>query len=410
MNYIDLFAGCGGLSLGLHRAGWDGLFAIEKSPFAFETLKYNLIENLNHFNWPSWLEQRNYDINEVLNTKQKHLKNLRGTIDLIVGGPPCQGFSSAGPRMENDSRNDLIKSYIKFIREVQPKIIFFENVKGFTQKFIKNKTAGIQYSAYVEKGLRRNGKSFIGYEVLGRLVDFAEFGIPQNRKRFILIGVRKDIFKKGTTSPELFFSYIIKHKESFLKDKDLPQFPTLEEAISDLLASNGTTDCPDSKGFLSGYYAEPKTNFQKYLRRDFLEQSKIPNSHRLAWHSENTITLFQTLLNNVSAGKKIIGDDRIEFNIKKRSVYILDKNAPAPTLTSHPDDYIHYCEPRILTAREYARIQTFPDWFEFKRKYTTGGQLRKSEVPRYTQIGNAIPPLFGELAGLSLKQILCKHE
>ena len=78
----------------------------------------------------------------------------------------------------------------------------------------------------------------------------------------------------------------------------------------------------------------------------------------------------------------------------------------SPTLTTHPDDYVHYCEPRILTVREYARIQTFPDWFEFKGKYTTGGKLRKVEVPRYTQIGNAIPPLFGELAGMVIKEML----
>ena len=84
----------------------------------------------------------------------------------------------------------------------------------------------------------------------------------------------------------------------------------------------------------------------------------------------------------------------------------MDSKQISPTLTTHPDDYIHYSEPRILTVREYARIQTFPDWYEIKKKYTTGGQMRKVEVPRYTQIGNAIPPLFAELAGLALKEIL----
>ena len=81
-------------------------------------------------------------------------------------------------------------------------------------------------------------------------------------------------------------------------------------------------------------------------------------------------------------------------------------NLPSLVLTSHPDDYIHYSEPRILTVREYARIQSFPDWFEFKEKYTTGGKARKREVPRYTQAGNAIPPLFAEQAGLALKQLI----
>jgi DNA (cytosine-5)-methyltransferase 1 len=103
---------------------------------------------------------------------------------------------------------------------------------------------------------------------------------------------------------------------------------------------------------------------------------------------------------------KIGGEEREQFNIKKRGIFVLDPDKPAPTLTSHPDDYVHYCEPRILSVREYARIQTFPDWFEFKEKYTTGGKLRIVEVPRYTQVGNAIPPLFSEQAGLALKQIL----
>ncbi|MBK9567244.1 MAG: DNA cytosine methyltransferase [Saprospiraceae bacterium] len=132
-TYIDLFAGCGGLSLGLHQSGWKGLFAIEKSPFAFSTLKYNLIDTLNHFDWPDWLEKTQHDIDQVLARKNKELKKLRGKVDLVAGGPPCQGFSTAGRREESDHRNELISSYIKFIRLVQPKIIFFENVKGFTQ-------------------------------------------------------------------------------------------------------------------------------------------------------------------------------------------------------------------------------------------------------------------------------------
>lgn len=136
-KYIDLFAGCGGLSLGLHLSGWKGVFAIEKSPFAFETLKYNLIENRKHFDWPSWLSISNHDINEVLDNYQEELKRLQGTIDLVAGGPPCQGFSMAGKRVENDTRNQLVFSYIQFIKLVKPKMILFENVKGFTFAFNK---------------------------------------------------------------------------------------------------------------------------------------------------------------------------------------------------------------------------------------------------------------------------------
>ena len=135
-------------------------------------------------------------------------------------------------------------------------------------------------------------------------------------------------------------------------------------------------------------------------------ESEIPDSHRFAKHSLHTKKIFEDLLLHAPKGKKIDGEEKERFNVKKRGIIVLASNKPAPTLTSHPDDYVHYCEPRIMTVREYARVQTFPDWFEFREKYTTGGKLRKIEVPRYTQIGNAIPPLFGEQAGNVLKQII----
>ncbi len=404
-TYIDLFAGCGGLSLGLNQSGWKGLFAIEKSPFAYATLKHNLIDNLNHFEWPDWLEKKEHDINKILNTKSDELKKLRSRVDLVVGGPPCQGFSTAGRREESDHRNELISSYIKFIRLVQPKIIFFENVKGFTQRFEKNRSKGIKYSEFVQKALRRTGKDFNGYEVYGQLIDFSQFGIPQKRTRFILVGIRKDIFENSNFTPTQFFELLKKNRATFLMNKGLGMTTNLKDAISDLLEQNGTVDCPDSKGFLSSIYTDVKSPYQKLMRSKTLSSS-IPDSHRFANHGNETKNLFKLLLSKAPKGKKIEGKEREKFNIKKRGIVVLDSEKPAPTLTSHPDDYVHYCEPRILSVREYARIQTFPDWFEFREKYTTGGKLRIVEVPRYTQVGNAIPPLFGEQVGEALKQIL----
>ncbi|RYE44751.1 MAG: DNA cytosine methyltransferase [Sphingobacteriales bacterium] len=164
-TYIDLFAGCGGLSLGLHNAGWRGLFAIEKSPDAFRTLKHNLIDRKNHFDWPCWLSQSQHEIDEVIQNYEASLLALRGQVDLVAGGPPCQGFSSAGRRQEDDVRNGLINSYLKFVDLVRPKIIFFENVKGFTLKFQKNKSKGLVYANYVVEQLDK-----LGYEVHGKLV------------------------------------------------------------------------------------------------------------------------------------------------------------------------------------------------------------------------------------------------
>ena len=158
---IDLFAGCGGLSLGLYQAGWNGLFAIEKNPNAFETLKYNLIDGKNHFDWPEWLPQTNLDIIEVNKKYSKQLIALRGKVDLVAGGPPCQGFSMAGKRVEDDTRNQLVFSYIDFIRMVLPKLILFENVKGFTYAFDKKRNQGaVPYSRMVIDRLQE-----LGYDV-----------------------------------------------------------------------------------------------------------------------------------------------------------------------------------------------------------------------------------------------------
>jgi len=400
-TYIDLFAGCGGLSLGLHNAGWKGLFAIEKSPDAFKTLKHNLIDEKKHFSWCDWLPQTNLEINHVIKNYKPQLTALRGTVDMVAGGPPCQGFSMAGRRNESDDRNKLVKSYISFIKLVQPKIIFFENVKGFTQEFKKNKEKGKQYSNYVENALKR-----AGYKVKGELVNFGNFGIPQKRTRFILVGVRNDIAKNNKQIAKSFFEKIETDKKQFLINKNLTVNTKLKDAISDLLKQNGTLESPDTKSFQAGIYSKAKSPYQILLRAGI--ENKIADSHRFPKHRPDIIEKFDVILNTCRKNKDIDATTRERFNIKKHTIIPLDKNEKSPTITTLPDDYIHYSEPRILTVREYARIQSFPDWYQFKGKYTTGGKRRTQEVPRYSQIGNAIPPLFGEQSGLVLKQLIGK--
>lgn len=399
--YIDLFAGCGGLSLGLSRAGWKGLFAIEKSKDAFLTLEHNLINGCDHFAWPSWLPKRNHDIKTVLKSYKPHLKSLQGQVDLITGGPPCQGFSTAGRRNENDARNGLVNSYLKFIELIRPKVLFFENVKGFTSRFEKNRSRGIVYSTYVEKQLET-----LGYSVQGEMVDFSRFGVPQKRTRFILVGVRNDIYQNAIDkSPLQFFSLLQNQRAAFLSAKRLKPHTTLGEAISDLLYNHGTTQSPDSKNFRSGVYTEPKTTYQEFMRMN--STNVFPDSHRFVNHKNSTVNKFRHIIeSSTTKGKSIDSKIRKKFKINKHTVIPLSSAKASPTLTTLPDDYIHYKEPRILTVREYARIQSFPDWFEFKGKYTTGGKARTREVPRYTQIGNAIPPLFGEQSGIALKDLL----
>jgi len=398
-KYIDLFAGCGGLSLGLHNAGWKGIFAIEKNSDAFKTLKYNLIDNKKHFDWPKWLPQESIEIDKAVELYKDKFLKLRGKVDLVAGGPPCQGFSMAGRRNESDQRNNLITSYIDFIKVIQPKILFFENVKGFTMEFKKNKDKGKEYASFVEKALND-----AGYFVKGQLVNFGEYGVPQKRTRFILVGVRKNLKNASQETANSFFAKIQNNKHSFLAEKNLTVATNLEDAISDLLKSNGLRDMQESARFKVGIYKDSESPYQTFMRNTI--ENEIPDSHRFPNHRSDIIAKFQVILNNCRKNFDIDAKTREHFNIKKHTIIPLDKNSKTPTITTLPDDYIHYSEPRILTVREYARIQSFPDWYKFRGKYTTGGKRRTQEVPRYSQIGNAIPPLFAEQGGLVLKQLI----
>ena len=401
LKYIDLFSGCGGLSLGLHNSSWKGVFAIEKNDDAYRTLEFNLVKKKKHFDWPEWLPQKAHDINDVLNNYESELIKLRGQINLVAGGPPCQGFSMAGRRNESDERNDLINSYIKFVELVQPSLIFFENVKGFTMEFKKNKEKGIAYSELVLRNLRS-----LGYIVQGKLVNFSEFGVPQKRTRFILVGIKENLPKVSQETVNNFFEELENNKFIFLKSKNLDFVNTVEDAISDLLQSNGLVDSIDSPSFKSSKYGISKSKYQKYSRKNI--KFDIPDSHRFAKHQDSTIAKFKNILELTENRRNfdISNDIRERYNIKKHTIIPLCGKNCSPTITTLPDDYIHYKEPRILTVREYARLQSFPDWYQFQGKYTTGGKLRTKEVPRYSQIGNAIPPLFAEQAGVILRSLL----
>lgn len=394
---IDLFAGCGGLSLGLYLAGWNGVFAIEKNPCAYATLCHNLIEKKHHFDWPDWLPQKPLDILEVNKLYAEQLKSLRGSIDLVAGGPPCQGFSMAGRRVKDDIRNQLVFAYINFISMVMPKLLLFENVKGFTYAFDKKKDPdSIPYSMVVIEKLKK-----LGYDVCPQVIDFSKFGVPQRRKRFILVGVLNG--KNGAA--EQFITKLWRHRKQFFSENKLPEYPSIADAISDLLRSNGEVDTPDRKGFKSGIYGKPLSEYQVYMRKNV--QGIIPQSHSFAHHCKEKILCFENLLAYYPIrNKRIDGEEREKWGIHQRGLTVLDAQSIAPTITNMPDDYLHYLEPRIMTVRECARIQSFPDWYEFKSKYTTGGQMRKTEVPRYSQVGNAIPPLFAQQAGLVLKEML----
>lgn len=393
LNYIDIFAGCGGLSTGLLNAGWEGLFAIEKNVDAFSTLKHNLIDGKKHFHWPSWLPIKECDINILLKENKEDLILLRNKVTLVAGGPPCQGFSMAGKRNKDDQRNKLVESYINFIRLVLPKVIVFENVHGFTVNFKDNKGPK-RYSSYVEGALKR-----LGYKTACQIIDMSEYGIPQKRKRFILVAMKE-------YPPKEVFSILERNRNSFCMSKGISCSTSVQDAIGDLERSNGSLPSPDSNGFLAGIYGPAQSGYQRLMRLESKATGLIADSHRFVNHRDSTYELHKQLLKMAPRGKRITPCDNIVSNLNRRGVTVLDPGLPAPTITSIPDELIHYNEPRILTVREHARIQSFPDWFEFKGKYTSGGKRRKQEVPRYTQVGNAVPPLFAEQIGLAILEVL----
>ena len=157
-------------------------------------------------------------------------------------------------------------------------------------------------------------------------------------------------------------------------------------------------DSQDTKNFKNGTYGKVNSSYQRLMKKN-IDKKSIPDSHRFAKHREETVELFERLMQASDKVLRITPQMDMVKGLKKRGVTPLKEKSVCNTITSIPDDYIHYAEPRIMTVREHARIQSFPDEYEFKGPYTTGGKRRKIDVPRYTQVANAVPPLFAEQVG-----------
>jgi DNA (cytosine-5)-methyltransferase 1 len=404
-KFIDLFAGGGGLSLGLMLAGWNGLFAVERDSLAFGTLKFNLLGNEGEcpykFDWPPWLEKKPIEISHFIEKHGKDLAALKGEFDLLAGGPPCQGFSLAGKRKSNDPRNRLFRHYVAIVELLQPPFLLLENVKGISMAFRKKAKGGQQnkrprkpFSEHIRKSLEN-----AGYEVFTRLIRAMDVGVPQLRPRYILLAIRKELLKSHPNFDP--FADFDKRRKAFLEAKGLPakRAVTVWQAISDLeTKGKQLIDCVDAKGAKQIEYSHPKTKYQRLMHGEL--NGTAPNSLRLANHRDQTKKRFQQIISTCRHGTQLSEKDRKRFGLKKHCTVPLDADKPSHTLTTLPDDLLHYSEPRILTVREYARLQSFPDWYEFRGKYATGGDKRLKECPRYTQAGNAVPPFLAEFVGL----------
>lgn len=364
----------------------------------------------------SKVEQRLSDLGMISRT------NGDSSLDLICGGPPCQGYSGIGHRRsykvekKDIPSNQLYEKMAEVIEFFRPKMFLFENVKGLLSS---------KWSASGDKGeiWRDVTKRFVdidGYTVRWSLVRARDYGVPQNRPRVLLVGVRNDIAEQS--------ALISKSKNSGNTDAIAGGFlpepigtaPNPRDLLSDLVdpaIGKILTKGQFPHDFASDtYLLEPQNDIQTKLRTTrsgrLLAKGASLSDQRYSKHKPQIVEKFNYMLANEGA----IPD---HLKTKKFAQRVIPEywppQGPTITATSLPDDYVHYCQPRSLTVREWARLQMFPDWYEFKGKRTTGGIRRagnplagifEREVPKYTQIGNAVPVRLAQAIGKHFQNIL----
>ncbi len=393
---IDLFSGCGGLSLGLAAAGFTTLFGVEAHADAFATYRKNLLEKKSdRHKWPKWLEKRAWQAEHVLAKHRTELSSMVGSVDLIAGGPPCQGFTMNGLRRPDDPRSHMVDVYLEYVEVVRPSLVLLENVQGF--RSMRHRTGGT-YSDYVEREFDR-----LGYQTWSDVIRAADWGVPQRRPRFVLVAALKGSLPGIDPLQRLRVG-----RRAFLETRRLGTSPTSARAAISDLQENGHELPLDVEWGQKGFHslvraAKPESAYQKLMRRKSRSQ---PKDLRLPRHREASIKRMLDILETCERGVCIRPDDRERLGIRKRSTTPLDPDAPSPTISTLPDDFVHYAEPRSMTVREHARLQSFPDWFEFQGPYTSGGKQRRDACPKYTQVGNAVPPLLAEALGEMLSGLL----
>lgn len=440
---MDLFAGCGGLGLGMEQAGFKTVFVNELNSDAMESYLMNRHHKIGGAPFSSLRNLHCYDINQMTSKRLNQLvsdfkempdigfemdacSTWRGgggsNIDLIAGGPPCQGFSGIGHRrsysVDRSSMpaNRLYVRMANIIRHIRPRIFLFENVRG-----IINAKWEMNGSKRVWEDVYREFSGIDGYDVRWTLMHSKNYGVPQNRPRVLLVGIRCDIVRNCDildTSAD---------KEDavtcgFLPEPKLGQSPGIEELLGDLVDNTILNillgaNYPRGAFETTKYPQNPSTDIQKQLRQppDHLQSVEL-TEHTYSKHRPHIVRKFQYMLNHN-------GEIPEKFRTKKFAQRVLPRNwgeeGPTITAASLPDDYVHFCQPRSLTVREWARIQLFPDWYQFAGKRTTGGLRRAGnprvglhdrELPKYTQIGNAVPVELARTIGVHFKKILEKAQ
>lgn len=406
LSCIDLFAGCGGLSLGLKEAGWNGIFAIERDPMAFETLAHNFLVSgapyASFAGWPTWLPKTNHDIVALLKDEsvRTRLRSLRGKVTMVAGGPPCQGFSVGGRRDGADERNSLVYQMLDMVELVRPQVVLVENVEGIARRFVAR--PGEASTSIADSVIER--LSALGYKSFFKVLDASRFGVPQARRRVVIVGIH-DCSMSSDALKTMFEDVLNQSAVAVRRHWGLHETRdvTAKEAIGDLTGGVRVA-CPDSTEFESGVYTKAVSAYSRAMRRG-KKTGTIPSSHRYSKHGERIQALYN-LAHQTQPPGRLSKAFLLENNTKKDKKVLIDASVVVSTITTHPDEFIHYAEPRNITVREMARFQSFPDDFHFHGRYTINGPRRKFDVARCSQVGNAVPPLLAEGIGLALRKVL----
>lgn len=391
-NFIDLFAGCGGLSEGFYRQGFKALAHVEINHFACESLK----ERMSYYGYSN-VDEKVLESDITTEDTFNKLKEVVGDqkVDVIIGGPPCQAYSTAGrvrdsERMSKDPRNFLFESYVKYLNYFKPTFFVFENVVGVLSAKVKGKKIFPQ----IIKALSKDYKVIDDPNIL--IHNTAEYGVPQVRKRIIIMGVRKDVAEKEPS--DLYTKVIKTHwlEETTEKEKiNKQKFISVKEAIGDLPSvepgKDSSTDQYDYK--LSNSFLEKISNKGIHPLLDHIARN----------HNDLDRERFRQMINNHwSFGelrKNIPSLEHDRPRVFDNSYVVQWWDQPSKTILAHIyKDGFQFIHPdasqaRTFTVREAARIQSFPDDFVF-----CGSRSEK-----YKQIGNAVPPLFAEALAKSIK-------
>jgi DNA (cytosine-5)-methyltransferase 1 len=360
-------------------------------------------------------------------------------IDLIVGGPPCQGFSLAGRRDPRDKRNSLAWNYLDYVQLCKPKFVIIENVLGMNARFSKGKPEENSIFSQLAAALEETGPKYVVQKLQ---LNARHYGAAQNRERLFLVGCRRDVAKHlGLSSNNLLWKSDFKNLVSALPD--LAPLPT-EHSNSQLTVRDAIGDL--CKGGRKSHYVENLRNSKLWgLPPSRVLENNNPRNHnpRSQLKFELYLAIKRLQLNPLLMRSGLIGapnDSRNrelariekmqifpilgsrgqilapsfssfirlleEHRTRKHSQRVLEISTTPPTVITSPDDYIHPLAPRVLTVRELARFQGFSDDFVFYSKETTGGLKRRTEIPQYSQVGNAVSPFVSRALGLRIRDLV----